>query len=211
MKKKYDEKCDVWSCGVILYILLSGQPPFNGEDEDQIISRVSEGYYDFQNDGFVKISKEAKDLIILMLEYDSKKRISALEAVEHKWIKNYAPNIKLDKELAIITLSRLKKYKPDKKLQEATIAFIVDQLICKEDVDESRKVFLELDKNNDGKLSFEEIAEGFKKICESENYENETKDIFENVDSDKNGFISYDGKIMIFLRFIYRIYTSDYR
>lgn len=198
LRKHYDEKCDVWSCGVILYILLSGQPPFNGDDEDEIISRVSKGEYEFETEGFENVSKEAKDLINLMLQYDSKKRISALEAVDNIWIKTFAPNIKLDRELGIATLSRLKKYKPEKKLQEATIAFIVDQLVCKEDIEELRKVFLELDTNNDGKLSFEEIVQGFKNICESENYDEEAKGIFEKVDSDKNGFIGYDGNDKIF-------------
>lgn len=178
---------------MILYILLSGQPPFNGEDEQEIISRVAEGIYDFETEGFLSVSDEAKDLINLMLEYDSKKRISALEAVDHIWIRTYAPNVKIDRELGIATLTRLKKYKPEKKLQEATIAFIVDQLICKEDVEESRKVFLELDTNNDGKLSYEEIEQGFRNICDSKDYENEAKEIFEKVDSDKNGFIGYDG------------------
>lgn len=159
---------------------------------------MSKGVFNFEVEGFENISKEAKDLISLMLEFDSKKRISALEVVDHVWIKTYAPNVKLDRELGIVTLSRLKRYKPDKKLQEATIAFIVDQLICKEDIEESRKVFLELDKNNDGKLSIEEIAHGLKNIYESEDYENEAKEIFEKVDSDKNGFISYDGNNHLF-------------
>ncbi len=204
LKRKYDEKCDVWSCGVILYILLSGQPPFNGEDEKEIISKVKEGKYEFDKEYFLDISKDAKNLIELMLEYDTSKRISALEAVNHIWIKNNSPNAKIEKKLSIEILTRLKNYKPDKKLQEAVIAFIVDQLICKEDIDESRKVFIELDTNYDGKLSFNEIADGFKKICNSKYFQEETQEIFDKVDSDKNGFISYDGNIIYI--FINRIF-----
>jgi len=178
---------------VILYILLSGHPPFNGEDEDQIISKVLKGNYYLEGESLDRISSEAKDLIKRMLEYESKKRISALEAINHIWIKNNAPNVKLNRELGVATLSRLKEYNPDNKMQEATIAFIVDQLMCKEDFEELRQVFLELDTNNDGKLSYEEIAQGFKNICNSLNYEIEAYEILKNTDSDKNGFIGYDG------------------
>lgn len=147
-----------------------------------------------QSKKFEKISSEAKDLINHMLEYDPKRRISALEAIDHIWIRTFAPSIKLDRNLGLNILTNLKNYKPEKKLQEATIAFIVDQLISKEEIDPLRKAFLELDTDNDGKLSLDEIANGFSTFCVSKNCENELIQIFEKVDADKNGYIGYDGK-----------------
>ena len=182
-----------------MYILLSGCPPFNGENEEEIISNVKCGKFDLENESFEIISEEAKFLIKLMLEFDSKKRISALEAVDHLWIKTYAPNNKLDRDLARIILNNLKNFKSDKKLQEVAIAFIVDQFVCKEDIGELRKVFFELDQNNDGKLSYEEIVYGFKNIIDEKNCEKNAREIFDAVDSDKNGYIGYDGNyIFIF-------------
>ena len=64
---KYNEKCDIWSCGVIMYILLCGRPPFGG-DEDEIIENIKKGEYDLAEEPWNRISYEAKDLIKSMIE-----------------------------------------------------------------------------------------------------------------------------------------------
>ncbi len=82
IKKKYNEKCDVWSCGVIMYIMLCGTPPFNGANNKLIMKRVLTGKYSFPAEkGWDNVSKEAKAMIRKMLVLDPKKRISALEAL----------------------------------------------------------------------------------------------------------------------------------
>lgn len=81
LKKNYNEKCDVWSCGVILYIILCGYPPFNGANDKQIIEAVIKGRYTLDEPEWDDVSLEAKDLIKRLLEYDPAKRISAEEAL----------------------------------------------------------------------------------------------------------------------------------
>lgn len=75
----YSEKCDVWSIGVILYILLSGEPPFNGQTDEAIVERIRIGEYSFEGDRWAEVSEEAKDLISSILCKESD-RISAGEA-----------------------------------------------------------------------------------------------------------------------------------
>jgi calcium-dependent protein kinase len=70
LKRKYDEKCDVWSCGVILYILLCGYPPFSGKTDDKIMEKVAKGVYAFDSEEWDDISKEAKELIKKMMQID---------------------------------------------------------------------------------------------------------------------------------------------
>lgn len=67
LKKKYNEKCDVWSCGVILYILLCGNPPFNGKNDQQIFENISLGYVSFQGVEWKNVSNEAKIFIKKLL------------------------------------------------------------------------------------------------------------------------------------------------
>lgn len=81
LKGEYDQKCDVWSCGVILYIFLCGYPPFNGENDQLIFQRIKQGKFTFPSPEWDNVSQNAKDLITNMLAFDPKKRISAKVAL----------------------------------------------------------------------------------------------------------------------------------
>ena len=76
MEGEYDEKCDIWSCGVILYILLCGYPPFNGDNDEEIFENIRKGTFYFPSPEWDNISEQAKVLIKKMLRYDPKKRIT---------------------------------------------------------------------------------------------------------------------------------------
>ena len=78
LNNNYDEKCDLWSIGVILYILLCGYPLFNGANDDQIIKRVKQGKYRTDDEEWANISPEAVDLVNRLLTYNPNDRISAM-------------------------------------------------------------------------------------------------------------------------------------
>jgi len=109
LNNNYDEKCDLWSIGVILYILLCGYPPFNGSNDEQIIKKVKEGKYRTDEEEWHNISKEAIDIINKLLQYEPGDRISAAEALQHKWIKEQS-KIEIDKEITSKTLQNLKNF-----------------------------------------------------------------------------------------------------
>lgn len=111
LKKNYTSKCDIWSIGVILYILLCGYPPFNGANDKQIIEAVMKGKYTLEEPEWDDISADAKDLVKRMLEYDPAKRISANDALQHKWIKENAKDEKVERTLATKTLSNLRNFR----------------------------------------------------------------------------------------------------
>jgi len=84
--KGYDRSVDMWSIGVILYILLCGFPPFYEDNTAKLFQTIMDGKYDFPDPEWTNISDSAKDLIQRMLTVDSKKRITADDALEHPWI-----------------------------------------------------------------------------------------------------------------------------
>lgn len=86
LEENYGPKCDVWSCGVITYILLSGIPPFNGSNDNEIIQRVKLGKFSFHEKNWKDISENAKDFISQLLIKDPSKRPSAEDALNHPWI-----------------------------------------------------------------------------------------------------------------------------
>ena len=87
LKGEYDEKCDIWSCGVILYILLCGYPPFNGDNDDEIFDNIRKGNFYFPSPEWDIVTEPAKKLIKKMLVYDPKQRITGLEAIQDDWFK----------------------------------------------------------------------------------------------------------------------------
>ena len=103
LNNNYDEKCDLWSIGVILYILLCGYPPFNGSNDEQIIKKVKEGKYRTDEEEWHNISEDAIDILNKLLQYNPNNRISAAEALQHKWIKEQS-KIEIDKEITSKTL-----------------------------------------------------------------------------------------------------------
>ena len=176
---------------MILYILLTGEPPFNGDNDDEIIDCVKQGYVDFDSNILAHISQEGKNLLKKMLTYDNTKRISSTECLEDFWIKHNVQSSSINKEIATKVLTNLKNFSTGQKLMEATLSYIVNQLVSKEEVVNLKKVFNDLDENGDGRLSKQEIADGYKRLYGEEGGIIADK-IFESVDIDKNGFISYE-------------------
>ncbi|XP_072001694.1 calcium/calmodulin-dependent protein kinase type II subunit alpha isoform X1 [Engystomops pustulosus] len=85
-KDPYGKAVDLWACGVILYILLVGYPPFWDEDQHRLYQQIKAGAYDFPSPEWDTVTPEAKDLINKMLTINPSKRITAAEALKHPWI-----------------------------------------------------------------------------------------------------------------------------
>ncbi|KAI8464717.1 MAG: kinase-like domain-containing protein [Monoraphidium minutum] len=86
LKRDYGCAADVWSLGVVVYILLCGYPPFGGKSDDRILARVARGSYSFAAKEWEGVSEPAKELITLMLTMDQEKRPSARQLLSHRWL-----------------------------------------------------------------------------------------------------------------------------
>jgi len=104
-----DEKCDIWSIGVILYILLSGIPPFNGNTDGEIMAKVQLGGFDFEDPIWNEVSLQVKELIGKMLNMDPATRPSASEILEHPWFE-IAPEQEVDQTIVKGAFENLKNF-----------------------------------------------------------------------------------------------------
>lgn len=220
LNNQYNEKCDLWSCGVILYILLCGCPPFYGKNDNAIFESVRSGKFSFKQPIWNSVSEEAKNLIRILLDLDYDKRPSAENAIKHPWFakaqaassRRVSETYDTDSESVfgrkprLLTknstikssinglkevLFNLKNFRAERKLQQATLYFMVQQLLSSEEVKEIRAIFLQFDENQDGRLTKEEVLKGFKmsKFCLCS--QDEIEKIMDLVDIDGNGFIEY--------------------
>lgn len=199
----YDEKCDVWSTGVILYILLSGCPPFNGANEYEILKKVEKGKYTFDLAQWKKVSESAKDLIRKMLTYVPSMRISAREALEHQWIKKYA-NADIDKidvPCLETTITNFRQFQGTQKLAQAALLYMGSKLTRNDETKKLTEIFQRMDKNGDGQLDRNELIEGYRELLKAKgedtsavnlsHVEFEVDQVLSAVDFDKNGYIEY--------------------
>jgi len=180
----YDEKCDIWSSGVILYILLCGDPPFNGANDNEIYKKIQQKKYSFPSPQWDKISDDAKDLIKHMLT-DPKDRYSAQEVLNHTWVNNLAP---LSTECVLsLNTETLRNYTNTNKLKKAALTFIASRL-KDEEVKQLKEIFNALDTNKDGTLTLEEVKNGVAKLDDKDL---DLEELFKSIDTDGSGVINY--------------------
>jgi len=187
----YDEKCDLWSCGVILYIMLSGYPPFVGDSDQETLKLVSKGKFSMGGPVWKNVTSEARDLVRRLLTLNPAKRISAAEALQHKWIKSRASNEFVRASLSKEALESLRNFGNQSKLKHASLLFLTSQCHAETDKKALEECFRALDSDGDGKLSRKEISDGFRKLYGDSISDREVKMILDLIDADGNGALDY--------------------
>lgn len=116
LNNKYNEKCDVWSCGVILYILLSGRPPFNGHKDSEIYKRIQKQRVNFDNPEWTHVSRQCKQFIMKLLNKNPLYRPSAEEAFQSRWVQERSNFQQVDNFIARNSLKAIRGFYTEHKL-----------------------------------------------------------------------------------------------
>ena len=195
LKKNYNEKCDTWSVGVILYMTLTGVPPFDGEQDEDIIERIKIGKFSKTSKRYLEHSPEVKDLVNSLLERDIDKRLSAKEALEHPWFKKFGGRnlfCNFKKEEIMPYIDNLFQYKYNSKIQELVFAFLVHNLAITDETLIILKMFRFFNKAGDCKLTKTEFTLGLYCYKNKEDVDEMADIIFQRLDGDNNGYIEYE-------------------
>jgi len=184
----YDQLSDLWSCGVIMYVLLCGYPPFFGDTDSEVLAKVRLGNFIFQQSDWKNISEDAKTLIRNLLKMNPRDRYTAEQALNHEWIKNKAPKAQ-GVSLQSSFVDNLRGFRSQNKLKKAALHVIAGQL-SDDQIKALRETFMQLDKNGDGLLTPAELKDGLAKAGLKE-IPPDLQAILEDVDSDGSGVIDY--------------------
>ncbi|WOL10399.1 calcium-dependent protein kinase 2-like [Canna indica] len=186
LRRNYGKEIDIWSAGVILYILLSGVPPFWAETDKGIFNTILRGEIDFESEPWPSISYSAKDLVRRMLTQDPKKRMTAAQVLEHPWLREGEAS---DKPIDSAVLSRMKQFRAMNKLKKLALKVIAENL-SEEDIKGLKQMFTNMDTDSSGTITYEELKSGLARLG-SKLSEAEVKQLMEAADVDGNGSIDY--------------------
>ncbi|KAG0592895.1 hypothetical protein KC19_1G288500 [Ceratodon purpureus] len=187
LKRSYGPEADVWSAGVIVYILLCGVPPFWAETEKGIFDAVMRGHIDFKNDPWPKISNGAKDLVKKMLNPNVRERLTAQQVLDHPWMKVDGAS---DEPLDNAVLTRLKNFSAANKMKKLALKVIAESL-SEEEIVGLRELFKSMDTDNSGTVTIQELKVGLLKKG-TRLTETDMKKLMDAADVDGNGNIDFN-------------------
>jgi calcium-dependent protein kinase len=183
----FTEKSDIWSCGVVMYLMLCGYLPFKKRSPSSLVEEITHTKIDFPVKEWGKVSNEARALVIRLLDKDPENRPSAQVVLKNVWF-NKVMNNKVQK-LCLNSVENLRHFHCQTKIQQAAFEYIASHLLTAEEIKAHKATFLALDADGDGKLSSNEILGTVNDVIISRL--EEVPSILERCDSDLSGFIDY--------------------
>lgn len=187
LRRAYGKEADIWSCGVIMYILLCGWPPFHGESTQQIFKHIMSQPLDLKSDPWPRISDAAKDCVRRMLARDPRKRLTAEQVLKHPWMKE---NGVATDQLIPEVLTRMRQFTQMHKFKKEALKVFARKLPNNE-LAGLREMFEAIDEDGSGTISVDELREGLRKKGTLLALQ-EVREIMDNIDVNGNSRIDYE-------------------
>ena len=204
VNNKYDFECDEWACGVMMYILLVGAPPFEGKNEDEIFSKILKDDFDLNIKELNNISEKCKDLIKGLLEKDAKKRLKAFQALKHPFFTSgisignlfkgkYKENNQILETLYLSKTLDLKNKNKNSKFKEMVIAYISLNFSEEDEENKAKKIFMEMaGGDNHFLIRKKAFVQRMNNIYKGKHSAEDTEKLFDKLDENKSGNIEYE-------------------
>lgn len=188
INRNYSAEADIWSAGVILYILLCGLPPFWASSDNGIFDKVLLGKYDLEGDPWHKISAGAKDVVSRILVAKPSERLTIDEILNHPWVRENgdAPDAPLDN----VVLTRMRKFSAMNKFKKMGLMAMA-RTMTKEEISGMKEMFKSFDKDGSGTITIDELQKGLQKKGAKTTSE-EMKELLKSMDVDGSGEVDYE-------------------
>eukprot|EP00456_Euglypha_rotunda_P056749 TRINITY_DN4671_c0_g1_i16.p1 TRINITY_DN4671_c0_g1~~TRINITY_DN4671_c0_g1_i16.p1 ORF type:complete len:502 (+),score=118.79 TRINITY_DN4671_c0_g1_i16:228-1508(+) len=198
----YAEHCDLWSLGVVMFVMLFGYPPFYADQEkfgaftdDKILSFVRKGFTPVVKDGYgahfpkaIPASDSAKDLIAKLLTLDTAKRLTAAEALEHPWLTGKSAS---DKPILPKVIENLKTFEASSKFKNAVLVMMADTL-TEGELSVLTETFAKMDENGDGAITLAEMKKALESSKDIKLMKEELEKMFKFADVNGDGVLSLE-------------------
>lgn len=193
----YKEACDMWSFGVVMFVMLFGYPPFHGEKDQDIFNSVLKGFSPTTKRGYgawfpaeIPCSDSAKDLIGKLLTLDTAKRYTAEEVLEHPFMTGAASSAPMGQ----MVMKNLKSFTSNSKLKQGVLHLMTSTL-SDDELNLLKKIFMEIDENGDGQITVNELAKAIERSGDRPRFD-ELRELMKAADADGNGTLSYNELVL---------------
>jgi calcium-dependent protein kinase len=176
--------------GVVMFIMLSGKPPFGGKNNNEILNNVLHGSYNYEQESWRNISGLAKEFIDALLQRSADLRLTSEEAYNHPWIQQQRKKENENVTISGDVIQNMTSYMETVNLKRTTLTFIASR-IPEDQISNLREVFSKFDTNGDGRLNLEELKAGVKKVQGIGIEEVDIENVMKVMDCNNNGFIDY--------------------
>lgn len=193
----FSKAADVWACGVVLYALLVGVPPFTGKTDADVRKKAVKGTPTYKEKAWSKVSNHAKRVVRLMLTFDHTKRPSAAELLVDPWIKQSLKSLDMSKPMIVRTFKNFKHFYSTNKLQQAIYMFMIQNLANEQTKKQAADMYTRIDKNGDGKVSVDELINAMDEMGVAMS-ENEIRTCISEVDANGSGWIDFSEFLTVF-------------
>lgn len=189
LRRSYDQKCDLWSCGYMLFFLISGESPYLMNEFEDLEAKIRSGDVTYSSRRWSGRTKELTALLSRLLSRNPAERPSALECLRDPWIRHFCAEDKYP-DMHRVT-EQLQLYQPSKQWNRAVGTFVLQRVLSEEHLKAKTALFKALDHDSDGFINQNELADALKSVMPADKAAFVSVQILASLDSNHDGLIDF--------------------